>query len=392
MKSLKMKTSTIAKDINKAIKSVIRKKGIVPLHEPVFKKEEFKLVNNCLKTTMVSTSGKYVNEFENKIKKFTKTKYAVAVTSGTTGLYLSLKLLNINYKTEVLVPALTFVATANAVAHCGGIPHFVDVHKDTYGIDASKLRKYLKSNTVIKNNQCINNKTNRVIKAIIPVHVFGHMTEMDGIISIAKEFKLSIVEDATEALGSYYKNKHAGTFGKFGVLSFNGNKIITTGGGGMILTNNKRLAIRAKHLSTTAKKSHKYKYIHDEVGYNFRLPNINAALGIAQINRISGILKTKRNLYLRYKKSFSKIPFVKIKDQPENSKSNFWLNTIYLDKKVFSQRNKIIEYLIRSGICARPAWELLPDLKPFRNNPKMDLKNSKEIIRSIINIPSSYNL
>ena len=218
------------------------------------------------------------------------------------------------------------------------------------------------------------------------------MTEMDGIISLAKEFKLSVVEDATEALGSYYKNKHAGTFGKFGVLSFNGNKIITTGGGGMILTNNKRLAIRAKHLSTTAKKSHKYKYIHDEVGYNFRLPNINAALGIAQINRISGILKTKRNLYLRYKKSFSKIPFVKIKDQPENSKSNFWLNTIYLDKKVFSQRNKIIEYLIRSGICARPAWELLPDLKPFRKNPKMDLKNSKEIIRSIINIPSSYNL
>jgi len=387
-----MKNLNILKSINRAIKSVISKKKNVPLHEPVFSKEEFKYVNNCLKTTMVSTSGKYVNEFENKIKKFTKAKYAVAVTSGTTGLHLSLKLLNVNFKTEVLVPALTFVATANSVAHCGGTPHFVDVDKETYGIDVKKLRRYLKSITSFKNNQCINNKTKKVIKAIVPVHVFGHMTKMDKLKSLAKEFKLKIVEDATEALGSYYKSKHAGTFGTFGVLSFNGNKIITTGGGGMILTDNKKLAIKAKHLSSTAKKHHKYKYIHDDIGYNYRMPNINAALGIPQVNRISNILKKKRKLYLRYKKSFSKIPYVKIKDQPKNSKSNFWLNTICLDKEIIDQRNMIIEYLIKSGIFARPAWELLSDLKPFRKNPKMDLKNSKEIISSIINIPSSYNL
>ena len=387
-----MKKKNIVLNINQAIRSVVgNKKKYVPLHEPVFRNDEFAYVNDCLKTTMVSTSGKYVDEFEKKIKQFTKAKYAIAVTSGTTGLHLSLKLLNVDYRSEVLVPALTFVATANAVAHCGATAHFIDIDNETFGIDIIKLRKYLKSQTIIRNNQCVNIKTNRIIKAIIPVHVFGHMTDMDKLKSLSNEFKLKIVEDATEALGSYYNNKHAGTFGTFGVLSFNGNKIITTGGGGMILTNDKRLAKKTKHLSTTAKKNHKWKYIHDEIGYNYRLPNINAALGIPQINRISQILKNKKKLFLRYKKAFLKIPNVKIKDQPKNSQSNYWLNTICLDKKIFNLRDKILDNLNKSGIFARPAWELLSNLKPYRNNPKMDL-NSKAIVKSIINIPSSYNL
>ena len=367
-------------------------KGSHQLHEPLFFGKETKYLKNTIKQNFVSSAGKYVNKFEEKIKKFTKAKFAVAVANGTQAIHISLKVCGIKKNDEVLVPALTFIATANAISYLGAHPHFVDSSIENFGINCIKLENYLNKIVIFKGNKCINKLTGKVIKAIIPVHVFGHPCDIQGVIKIAKKYKLKVVEDAAGALGSFYKKKHLGTFGDVGCISFNGNKIITTGGGGMVITNKAILAKKIKHLTTTAKIKHRWEYIHDEIGYNFRMPNLNAALGLAQFEKISMFIKAKRTLFKKYYNVFNKIKGISIYKEPKNANSNYWLQTLVLNKKNIDLKNKILKESNKKLIYTRPVWKLISELKPYKKNQKMNLSGSKEIYNKIINLPSSQSL
>ncbi len=364
-------------------------KGHHSLHEPYFCGNEWKYVKKTLDDNYVSSIGSFVNKFENQIKKFTKSKYAISVINGTEALHLSLVACGVKSNDEVLVPTITFVGTANSILYSGAIPHFVDSEFETLGIDPVKLEKYLKKITIRKGKFYFNKKTKRRIRAIIPVHIFGNICQIDKILKIAKKYNLIVIEDAAEALGSFFKNKHAGNFGLIGCFSFNGNKILTTGGGGAIITNNKSLAKKIKHLSTTAKINHRWEYIHDAVGYNFRMPNLNAALGSAQFENLNKFLRSKRKLFLRYKKEFSRISDVKFIKNPEFSKSNNWLNTIFIKNSSLKIRNKVLKLAQKNKLFLRPVWKPLHQLKHFRLMPKMNLENAKKIYISCINLPSS---
>ena len=280
----------------------------------------------------------------------------------------------------------------NAVSYCNAIPHFVDSEEGTLGIDTSKLRGYLQENTSQQSGKCINNLTGRVIRALVPMHTFGHPSDIDGLLSIANDFNIILVEDAAESLGSFYHGQHTGTFGLFGTLSFNGNKTITTGGGGAILTNNEALARHAKHLTTTAKIPHAWEFRHDEIGYNYRMPNINAALGCAQLEKLSDKLASKRELFKRYQSAFAQVDGVSLFSEPENSQSNYWLQTLVLDGSESENRDLILESTNNTGIMTRPAWELMNNLEPFKGFPSMDLSIAKSLLERIINIPSSPGL
>jgi perosamine synthetase len=366
----------------KSIYSLIKKtigRGPHQLHEPSFSKQEIKYTNDTIKKNFVSTAGIYGEKFEKKIKKLTKAKYVVAVINGTQGLYISMQALGIKENQEVLVPALTFVGTVNAISYTGAEPHFVDSNIKDLGIDCKKLEIYLKKIAKIKNNKCINKKTGRVISGIVPVHIFGHSCEIENIIRLSKKFKLKIIEDAAEAVGSFYKNKHLGTFGDIGCLSFNGNKIITTGGGGAVITNKKNLANKIKHLTNTAKIKHKWEYIHDDIGYNFRMPSLNAALGLAQIENINIFVNAKRRLFLKYTKNFNKILGVKIFKEGKNLKSNYWLQTLIFDKKYKFLKNRLLNYCYKRKIYLRPTWRLISNLKPYNKKQKMDLSGARDI-------------
>lgn len=364
-------------------------KGRHSLHEPYFCGNEWKYVKKTLDENYVSSIGSFVNKFEDQIKKFTKSKYAIPVVNGTEALHLSLVACGVKSNDEVLVPTITFVGTANAVVYSGAIPHFVDSELETLGIDPLKLEKYLEKITIKKGKFYFNKKTKRRIKAIMPVHVFGNICKIDKILKIAKKYKLVVIEDAAEALGSFYKNKHAGTFGLVGCFSFNGNKILTTGGGGAIITNSKLLAKKMKHLSTTAKINHRWEYIHDTIGYNFRMPNINAALGSAQIENLNKFLISKRKLFLKYCKDFSKVNDVRLIKNPEFSKSNNWLNTIFIKNSSIKKRNKVLNLGQKNRIFLRPVWKPLHTLKHLNKMPKMNLDAAKKIYESCINLPSS---
>ena len=366
--------------------------GPVKLHEPTFDGNEWNYVKECLDSTYVSSVGKFVDKFESDLVDFTGAKYAISVTSGTAALHIALKLSGVIGNDEVLVPALTFVATANAVTYCNAVPHFVDSEENTLGMDAEKLREYLKNTTEQKNGLCINISTDRVIRAMIPMHTFGHPANIDGLISVAKDFNIELIEDAAESLGSYYQGKHTGTFGKFGTLSFNGNKIITTGGGGAILTNNESLARRAKHLTTVAKVPHKWKFLHDEIGYNYRMPNINAALGCAQLQQISNKIQVKRSIFKMYSLQFSNIKGIKLFEEPEHSQSNYWLQTIILNDQNMVKQDVILSLLNDRGYVSRPSWELLMNLTPFALNPSSDLSTAISLSKRIINIPSNFKV
>lgn len=374
--------------IVKKIKKVLGK-GVHFLHEPSLKGNEWKYVKKTLDDNFVSTAGPFVEKFENKLKKYTKSKYVISATSGTSALHLSLVVNGVKKNDEVLVPTITFAATANAVMYLGAKPHFVDSEFETLGIDPKKLDTYLKKITKKKGKYFFNKKTNKRLKAIIPVHVFGNICKIDKLAKIAKKYNLSVIEDATEALGSFYKKKHAGTFGSIGCLSFNGNKILTTGAGGALLTNNKYLAKKIKHLSTTAKKKHKWEFIHDEVGFNFRMPSINAALGLAQLENLKKILISKKKLYFKYCKFLSENKKYTMIKNPPNSLSNNWLNTLFLKKPSIKQRDKILLTAHRKQIFLRPVWKPLHTLKHFRKMPKMNLENSIIIYKSCISLPSS---
>ncbi len=384
-------------DIDKiitAIRSVIHQKNEDPvaLHEPCFNGNEWKYVKDCIDSTWVSYVGKYVDRFEEMIADFTGVKKAVAVVNGTAALQIALKLAGVKPGDEVLVPALTFVATANAVVHCGAIPHFVDSEEKTLGIDPHKLKDYLNKTCKINTDECVNKNTGRRIKGIIPMHAFGHPVDLDPLIDVSREYKLEVIEDAAESLGSFYKGRHTGNWGKLAILSFNGNKSITTGGGGAIIANDENLAKLAKHLTTTAKIPHRWEYRHDQIGYNYRLPNINAAIGCAQMEQLPVFMKKKRNLASRYSQAFQNVEGVHFFNEPPNAKSNYWLNVLLLDDANIEQRNILLEKTNNAGIMTRPVWTLLNKLDMFKDCPCMDLTCANSLEQRVINIPSSATL
>jgi len=385
--------SQLHEKIFQALKILLNiEQNFIPLHEPSFDGKEWQYVKECLGTGWVSTAGKFVDEFELQLAQYTRSKYAIAVVNGTSALHICLKLAGVKPNDEVIIPALTFVATANAVSYCSAIPHFVDSEEKTLGLDPVKLEKYLEIIAEIDNNECFNKNTGRRIKAVVPVHTFGHPVDIDYIKEICNNFSVVLIEDAAESLGSFYKKRHTGLDGLMSALSFNGNKIISTGGGGAILTNDESLAKQARHLTTTAKIPHKWEYIHDELGYNYRMPNINAALGCAQLEQMTGILQCKRYLAKRYEKVFNEIQGVRFFTEPEFAKSNYWLNCILLDIPDLELRDKILKITNENGIMTRPTWTLLNQLPMYKDCPKMTLTTAEKLSARLINIPSSANL
>ena len=386
-----IKTSYIPEQVVAAIRAVVGD-GPVALHEPSFTGNEWLYLKECLDSSFVSSVGKFVDRFEAELTAFTGAKHAVAVVNGTAALHIALKLAGVKAEDEVLVPTLTFVASANAVTYCGATSHFVDSETCTLGPDAAKLRDYLASHTEQRVGQCVNRATGRAIRAIVPMHTFGHPVDLDGLLAVAYDFNLALVEDAAESLGSYYHGRHTGTFGRMGTLSFNGNKTITTGGGGAILTNDAELARHAKHLTTTAKLPHAWEYRHDEIGYNYRMPNLNAALGCAQLEQLPTMLAAKRVLYNRYHAAFESTSGVRLISEPEQCTSNYWLQTLLLDTEHTVQRDSILKATNDMGFMTRPVWTLMHELTPFKHCPRMDLAGAQSLSQRLINIPSSSGL
>jgi perosamine synthetase len=373
------------------LKSVLGESGSSPiaLHEPNIGQRENELVSKCLASGWVSSVGEYISEFEQGLAKFTNSKHAIAVVNGTAALHLALHSVGVKPGDEVLVPTLSFVATANAVSHCGAIPHFVDSDPETLGLDPLALREHLRANASLRDGELHNTSTGRRISAVVPMHTFGHPMQIEALIDVAKEFNLVVVEDAAESIGSYVGTTHTGTFGRCSSLSFNGNKTITTGGGGAILTNDSGLAQRIRHLATTAKMPHDYEYIHDAVAFNYRMPNINAALGCAQLSRLDDFLSAKRVLAKKYSEGFSSARSMQFVAEPHGTTSNYWLNTIRLSKPDLSLRDELLVAARASGYMCRPAWNLLHTLPMYESSPRAKLSVSHNLWQSLINIPSS---
>ncbi len=371
--------------------SVLGESGGSPiaLHEPNIGQHENDLVAKCLSSGWVSSVGEYISEFETGLAKFTNSKHAIAVVNGTAALHLALHAVGVKPGDEVLVPTLSFVATANSVSHCGAIPHFVDSDPETLGLDPNVLREYLSATASIRDGQLHNSKTGRKISAVVPMHTFGHPMQIEKLLEVATEFNLTVVEDAAESIGSFVGKVHTGTFGKCGILSFNGNKTITTGGGGAILTNDDDLAKRIRHLATTAKVPHDYEYIHDAVAFNYRMPNINAALGCAQMNRLGDFLSAKRLLADKYKTKFSGASSMSFIAEPHGTTSNYWLNTIRLNKPDLALRDELLSAARADGYMCRPSWNLLHTLPMYENSPRANLPVAQNLWLSLINIPSS---
>lgn len=384
-------SSSFVAQIISALRSVVGDKTVA-LHEPSFSGNEWLYIKECLDSTFVSSAGKFVDRFEIDLTNFTGAKHAVAVVNGTAALHIALKLAGVKADDEVLMPALTFVATANAVTYCNATPHFVESEACTMGVDSSKLRDYLEKHTEQRAGQCINLTSGRVIRALVLMHTFGHPGDLDGLLGIAHDFKIALVEDAAESLGSYYQGQHTGTFGLLGTLSFNGNKTITTGGGGAILTNDEALARHAKHLTTTAKLPHAWEFRHDEIGYNYRLPNLNAALGCAQLEQLPAMLVAKRKLFSLYQTAFSHVRGVKLMVEPSRCHSNYWLQTLLLDPDHADQRDLVLKSTNEAGCMTRPSWILMQELAPYKDFSRMDLPTAVSLSKRIINIPSSSNL
>jgi len=379
-----------AQQILDALNSVLPEHHeFLPLHEPSFRGNEWHYVKECLDTGWVSSVGKFVDRFEEELAAYTGVKRAIAVVNGTAALHICLMLAGVKGGDEVLIPALTFVATANAVSYCGAIAHFVDSEESTLGVDPGKLLTYLEDIAEIRNAECYNRHTGRRIKAIVPMHTFGHPVDLDPLMETCQRFHITLIEDAAESLGSFYKGCHTGQRGLLSAFSFNGNKTITTGGGGAILTNNEELGKLAKHITTTAKLPHRWEFNHDMVGYNYRMPNINAAIGCAQLEQLPHFLVAKRNLAERYSRAFAHIPGIHFFSEPANSRSNYWLNTLLLDEETAGQRDAVLAVTNDAGIMTRPAWTLMNKLSMFASCPSMDLAVAESLERRLINIPSS---
>ena len=376
-------------DINKTInfiREIYQTQDFIPLHAPTFSGNEKKYLNECIDSTFVSSVGKFVDLFEEKLAEYTGAKRAVVCVNGTNAIHLALLVGGVEPNDEVLTQPLSFVATANAITYANAIPVFIDVDKDTMGLSPDALKDFLEKHTELKGRTCLNKTTGRRIKACVPMHTFGHACRIEEIKAICEEYNISLIEDAAEALGSFYKNKHLGTFGELGVISFNGNKIITTGGGGAIITDNEELANKVKHLSTQAKVPHQWEYIHDEIGFNYRMPNVNAALGLAQLEQLPGFLKIKRKIAHKYATFFADQNIQFFSERTEET-SNYWLNAILFENKL--QRDEFLEITNKNGIMSRPIWQLMNKLPMFKDCQTDDLRNASWLEERVVNIPSS---
>lgn len=366
--------------------------GFVALHEPEFSGKESELLVDCINSGWVSSVGQYVDRFEAEVAAACGVKYGVALVNGSAALQVAMRVVGVGANDEVLMPSLTFIATANASSYLGAIPHFVDIEESTFGVCPSALRSHLENIGERKNGQLFNQHTGRRLSAIVPMHVFGHPVNMEAIMAVAADFGLPVVEDAAEALGSRYNNKPCGGLADVGALSFNGNKILTTGGGGAVVTNDKLIAKRVKHLSTTAKQPHAWAFVHNEIGYNYRMPNLNAALGVAQLAQLDQRLERKRRLAKAYIEEFSGHSDVQVFAEKKGSISNYWLNTLILAPHVKSARDIILKSLNDAGLMSRPVWEPLHTLPVYMEAPRAALPNTIEIAARLINIPSSAHL
>jgi len=363
--------------------------GFIPLHEPRFTGNEKKYVLDTIDSTFVSSVGAYVNRFEDMITEITGAKHAIAVVNGTCALHMAILLAGVKPDDEVITQPLTFAATVNAIKHAYGIPHFVDVDGDTMGMSPEALERRLSTIAVRREGVCYNKETGRRIAACIPMHTFGLPLRIDEIGVICEKYNIPLIEDAAESLGSFYKGKHTGTFGLLGTLSFNGNKTVTCGGGGAIFTDDGELAKKAKHLTTTAKVPHPWAFVHDEVGYNYRMPNLNAALACAQLEQLGAFVENKRELAVAYADFFrgKGIPFVK---EIEGARSNYWLMTILLQDR--TQRDDFLAYSNENKVMTRPAWQLMNTLPMYNDCPAGDLSMAQRLADRIVNIPSSVRV
>ena len=362
----------------------------VPLAVPVFIGNEKKYLNECIDTTFVSSVGKFVDRFEEDMAKYTGCKRAVVVVSGTNALHMSLMLAGVERDDEVLTQALTFIATCNALSYIGAHPVFIDVDRDTMGLSPVAIREWLSKNAEMKNGECYNKRTGRRVKACVPMHTFGHPVHLDELVEVCKEYHIELVEDAAESIGSLYKGKHTGTFGKVGALSFNGNKTITTGGGGMMLFNDEELGAFAKHLTTQAKIPHRWEFRHDHIGYNYRMPNINAALGCAQLEHIEEYVASKRETAKAYEEFFKTIPDIEFFVDSPDTRSNYWLQVVILKDRDAQQ--EFLQYTNDNGVMTRPIWELMNRLPMFEHCENDGLKNTIWFADRVVNIPSSVRL
>jgi aminotransferase in exopolysaccharide biosynthesis len=362
----------------------------VPLHAPLFIGNEKKYLNECIDTTFVSSVGKFVDRFEEEIAAYTGAQKAVVCVSGTNALHMAMMLVGVEREDEVLTQALTFIATCNAISYIGAHPVFIDVDMETLGLSPNAVKAWLEKNAELKNGICYNKRTGRRVKACVPMHTFGHPVKIDELVQICNEWHIELVEDAAESIGSLYKGKHTGTFGKVGAISFNGNKTITTGGGGMLLFQDEELGKLAKHLTTQAKVPHRWAFVHDQIGYNYRMPNINAALGCAQLENLERYVENKRETAKIYADFFKNVPDITFFTEPENCRSNYWLNVVMLKDKAAQQ--EFLEYTNDHGIMTRPVWELMNRLEMFKHCENDGLKNTEWLADRIVNIPSSVRL
>jgi perosamine synthetase len=360
--------------------------GFIPLHRPVFEGNEKQYLSDCIDSNFVSSAGAKVTEFEQQIVNFTGARYAVATVNGTAALHVALQLVGVQRDDEVITQALTFIATCNAISYAGASPVFVDVDRNTMGMSPVALQHFLEQHAEKREGQTWNKTTGRRISACVPMHTFGLPCRIEGIVTLCNEWDIAVVEDAAESLGSYVGSRHTGTFGKAGVLSFNGNKVITTGGGGMIITDDEALAKRAKHITTTAKIPHPFEYIHDEIGYNYRLPNLNATLGCAQMERLSEFLEVKAQLAGRYRELFDGLD-LDFAWAREGTIANYWLNAVVL--KSLAERDAFLAYTAEQEIMTRPVWRLMTHLEMFSHCQNDGLENSLWLEERVVNLPSS---
>lgn len=384
--------SGLAEDVLSRVARVLPANGPYPLHEPEFAGREWDYIKECLDTGWVSSAGSYVDRFEKTIEAYTGSAHAVATVNGTAALHTCLVLAGVGRADEVLVPSLTFVATANAVSYCGAVPHFVECEERSLGVDAAKLAAYLEATAERIRTGCRNRITGRPIKALVVMHCFGHPADLDPLQGVCDRFGLVLIEDAAESLGSTYRGRHTGCVGKLGALSFNGNKIVTTGGGGAVLTQDPDLANRAQHLTTTARVNEGGEIAHDQIGFNYRLPNLNAALGCAQFEELPRFLAAKRRLAARYLEAFDDFSGGKIVAEPAYGSSNYWLVTLLLDELSQDCRMPLLEALERSGYLCRPVWKPMHLLPIYADCPRMDLAVTESIHRRGISLPSSARL
>lgn len=378
-----------AKEILDCLQKVLPSGRVYPLHAPSFEGRELEYVTECIRTGWVSSAGSFVDRFENELAAFTGARKAVAIVNGTCALHLALILAGVQRDEEVLVPALSFVATANAVCHVGATPHFVDCEAGTLGLAPDKLEEHLKRITERRSNGLWNRTTGRRIAAIVPMHAFGHPLRIRELLAVADQYRIPLVEDAAESIGSWSGDRHTGLFGRLGIISFNGNKTITTGGGGAIITNDEQLAARAKHLSTTARQPHAWELVHDEVAFNYRMPNLNAALGCGQLETLSVFLERKRRLAELYQAAFADCAAARFVAEPPGTRSNYWLCTLLLRNETPGELEIILKETNQAGYLTRPAWRLLSELPMFTNSPRSDVSVAAGLARRVINIPSS---